>query len=149
MICKHKEQSPLHALAAPPVGSQPLFPFLWFRVAAFKELSLHCEPAVSGPVQSGCCVREFTNCFSKQGRRGGRVIDLFPPPLVSFLCGTTLLFLHVCHEARFMKARPGVCRLCGTLYLVFGSVSVRKAEDSHTLPSRLFYQVYVAICGEK
>lgn len=26
MICKHKEQSPLHALAAPPVRSQPLFP---------------------------------------------------------------------------------------------------------------------------
>lgn len=79
-----------------------------------------------------------------------------PPPLspptsvISFLCGTALLSLHICNEARFIK--EGTRRLPTLCYFISGvwfPSGLRQAENSHALQNRLFHRVHVAICGEK
>lgn len=75
-----------------------------------------------------------------------------PPPtsVISFLCGTALLSLHICNEARFIK--EGTRRLPTLCYFISGvwfPSGLRQAENSHALQNRLFHRVHVAICGEK
>lgn len=73
------------------------------------------------------------------------------PPLlsvVSFLCGTALLSLHICHEARFIKEGtrrlPTLCRFLSAVWFCRGC-----ARQTSPIQNRWFYQVYAAICGEK